>query len=104
MRVTRTWGLAVAAVSTLAMGGFLALRSPGPPGPVGPPARSLAELIDALTDPVPELRREAGAALARLGPQAAPALKALLAALDDEDVLARAEAVVALGRLGPAAV
>src|SRR5436190_314995 len=98
MRRAQPIGWAVAAAGTAAMAGFLWTRPPMTVGPADEPlaARPVADLIESLREPAPDLRREATDALRQLGPAAAPALQPLLALLGDADNVVRANAVVAL--------
>jgi len=83
------------------MAGFLVFRElQQPPVVVRLPDLSVAEYAEGLADPSVAVRREAAAALEKLGPRAAGALLPLLAALRDDDMLVRTHAIVALGRLG----
>jgi hypothetical protein len=70
-------------------------------GRIGPAA--VPELILALQDPNPLLRRQAASVLARIGPDAKSAVPALTALLDDPDERVRKTATYALGQIGPAA-
>lgn len=70
----------------------------GPKAGVAAPA-----LAAALSDPNPEVRREALFALASMGPDAAPALAAITKALDDPEMPVRAIAAYALGSIGEGA-
>ncbi len=70
------------------------------PNPIRP---ALPDLAAALTDATPAVRRNAAAALSRLGPEALPALPALALALKDEVAEVRQQAEVALSLLKEAA-
>lgn len=62
-----------------------------------------ADLAKSLQADDVDVRRQAAASLAGLGPEAQPALIALIYALRDEDPQVRREAATALGNLGPEA-
>ena len=64
---------------------------------------AVPELILALQDPNPLLRRQAATVLARIGPEARTAVPALTALLNDPDEQVRKSAAYALGQIGPAA-
>ncbi len=64
---------------------------------------AVTQLIGALHDPEPQVRLQAVRALARIGPDAAPAVAALTERLTDSDLLVRQNAARALGQIGPAA-
>ncbi len=67
-------------------------------------AAAVPQLAGALRSGVPKARFHAAAALARLGPEAAPAVSALVEALEgDSDYSVRSNAAAALGAIGPAA-
>jgi HEAT repeat protein len=65
--------------------------------------RPLSHWLKQLEAPEVGARRDAIAALAALGPDAAAAVPALLKALDDDDTQVRRGAITALGRIGPKA-
>ena len=92
--------VAFSVVALGGMGGFLVMREFEPrPGPAAD-ALSVSEWADALDDPSAAVRREAAAALEKLGPRAAGSLLRLLEAMRDDDMLVRTHAIAALGRLG----
>lgn len=64
---------------------------------------SIAELIELLDDPDPDVRRGAAVGLAQSGKEAGAAAPALIAALGDINRGVRTEAARALGCIGPAA-
>src|SRR5690242_13300663 len=95
--------LVLAAVTTVGMGGFLTTRWTAPPADEAR-TRPVSDLADQLNESSPQLRREAAAALADLGPAAAAAVAPLVDTLRDPDPLTRAHAAVALGRIGTGAL
>lgn len=70
-------------------------------GRIGPPA--VPDLIQALRNRDPAVRKQAAEVLARMGSDAQPAVPDLIRLLDDEDESIRKEAARTLGRIGPAA-
>lgn len=70
-------------------------------GRIGPAA--IPQLVIALRDQDPQVRKEAARALARMGAEAAPALQDLIVALKDADESVRRSAAQAIGQIGPAA-
>jgi HEAT repeat protein len=64
---------------------------------------AVPSLITALRHRDPQVREQAAAVLARIGPQAYEAVPDLTAALDDQDSDVRKTAARALGQIGPAA-
>ena len=71
-------------------------------GDIGPAAKmAVPDLIKALQDPRPDIRREAVIALAHIGPEAQPAVPALLKLLNSSEMLdPRGGAAYALGKIG----
>lgn len=72
-------------------------------GAIGEPALpAVPDLVDRLKNGVASVKRNAAAALGKLGPKIGPeAVEALIAAVDDPVQPVREQAVLALGRLGP---
>lgn len=68
---------------------------------IGPEA--ISALVQALRDVDPQVRIQAALALARMGPDASPAVPALMEALSDRDEAVRRSAARALGQVGPPA-
>jgi hypothetical protein len=68
-------------------------------GRIGPPA--VPDLIQALRNRDPVVRKQAAEVLARMGSDAKPAVPDLVHLLDDEDESIRKEAARTLGRIGP---
>jgi len=64
-------------------------------------AAAVPTLIGVLAEPDAPLRREAAAALGRIGPDACAAVPALMTALKDATLKVRLAAATALGALGP---
>jgi len=64
---------------------------------------ALPRLIELLGDESGQVRHEAAATLARIGPKAAAAVPELTAGLEDRDPAVRSEFLAALGAMGPAA-
>lgn len=68
-------------------------------GRIGAPA--VPQLIDALRNRDPEVRKQAAEVLARMGADARAAVPDLVRLLDDEDLAIRKTAARTLGRIGP---
>jgi HEAT repeat protein len=64
---------------------------------------AIPALVQALRDADPQVRSQAALALARMGPDASPAVPALMEALSDRDENVRRCAARALGQVGPSA-
>jgi len=79
---------------------YWACRALAAIGPAALPA--VPDLVDRLKNGVASVRRNAAAALGKLGPEIGPdAIAALIQAVDDPLQPVREQAVLALGRLGP---
>ena len=66
-------------------------------------SQDVPALCRALTDEYRCVRRFAGAALIKMGPEAKEAVPSLISALRDENAVVRERSARALGRIGPAA-
>ena len=95
MRLTRQFGVALAVL----MAATLSLRSSQPVHATD----ELDDLIAALGSDDLAARRDAAYDLAKIGPDAEPAVAALMVALKDGDEQVRFQSTMALARIGPAA-